>query len=134
MKNLHLFSMVSFLILTGCSGNSTPTNLKLTDLPTGQLRTMQMRQFDQSDIRIVNQAAIKTLVSLDFQIVRVDDQSHLIEAIRLENDHIMQANITLQAMANHGSTVRIILRYNQYFVTSQQTYQDFFDTLSRNLI
>lgn len=133
MKIFHLFSVVVVLLLAGCNGNSIPTSLRLTDLPTGQLRNMQMRQFDQSDINRVNQAVIKTLVSLDFQIVRVDDLSHLIEVIRLENGHIMQANIMSISMVNHGTTVRIALRYNQYFVTSPQVYQEFFDTLSRNL-
>lgn len=131
MKIFHLFFVVVVLLLAGCNGNSIPTSLRLTDLPTGQLRNMQMRQFDQSDINRVNQAVIKTLVSLDFQIVRVDDLSHLIEVIRLENGHIMQANII--SMVNHGTTVRIALRYNQYPVTSLQVYQEFFDTLSRNL-
>ncbi|MBI0018323.1 hypothetical protein H3S71_03105 [Commensalibacter sp. W8133] len=133
MKIFHLFSVVVVLLLAGCNGNSIPTSLRLTDLPTGQLRNMQMRQFDQSDINRVNQAVIKTLVNLDFQIVRVDDLSHLIEVIRLENGHIMQANIMLISMVNHGTTVRIALRYNQYPVTSPQVYQEFFDTLSRNL-
>lgn len=131
MKIFHLFSVVVVLLLAGCNRNSIPTSLRLTDLPTDQLRNMQMRQFDQSDINRVNQAVIKTLVSLDFQIVRVDDLSHLIEVIRLENGHIMQANII--SMVNHGTTVRIALRYNQYPVTSPQVYQEFFDTLSRNL-
>jgi len=102
MKIFHLFSVVVVLLLAGCNGNSIPTSLRLTDLPTGQLRNMQMRQFDQSDINRVNQAVIKTLVSLDFQIVRVDDLSHLIEVIRLENGHIMQANIMSISMVNHG--------------------------------
>lgn len=133
MKIFHLFSVVVVLLLAGCNGNSIPTNLRLTDLPTGQLRSMQMRQFDQSDINRVNQAVIKTLVSLDFQIVRVDDLSHLIEVIRMENGHIMQANIMSISTVNHGTTVRIALRYNQYSVTSPQVYQEFFDTLSRNL-
>lgn len=133
MKIFHLFSVVVVLLLAGCNGNSIPTNLRLTDLPTGQLRNMQMRQFDQLDINRVNQAVIKTLVSLDFQIVRVDDLSHLIEVIRMENGHIMQANIMSISTVNHGTTVRIALRYNQYSVTSPQVYQEFFDTLSRNL-
>ena len=113
MKIFHLFSVVVVLLLAGCNGNSIPTNLRLTALPTGQLRNMQMRQFDQSDINRVNRAVIKTLVSLDFQIVRVDDLSHLIEVIRLENGHIMQANIMSISTVNHGTTVRIALRYNQ---------------------
>lgn len=133
MKKICFSGFMLSLVLTACSAVTTPTNLNLTNQPISQLRTMQMRHFDQSDSTKALRSIIKTLVSLNFQIVRIDDQSGLIEAIRLENGSIMQANVTLKTIVEHGSWVRIILRYNQQFVTKEQTYQEFFDTLSRNL-
>lgn len=134
MKKKLIFNLLIVLILTSCSAVTTPTNLRLTDQPIAQLRMMQTRHFEQSDSTLALQAIIKTLANLDFQIVRVDNQSDLVEAIRLENNNIMQANVTVRTSLSSGSLVRIVLRYNQYFVVSEQTYQEFFESLSHNMI
>lgn len=133
MKKMIVAGMLSSLLLTACSQNAPPDNLRLTQLPASQLRAMQSRQFDQPDPMVGLRSAIKALSGLDFQIVRVDDQVGLIEAIRLENGGIMQANVSVNKMAGHGCLVRIVLRYNQQIVTAEAVYQVFFDTLSRDL-
>ncbi len=134
MKNNQFIPLIFLLFLVACQGYSTPSNLRLTDLSIIQLRAMQIRQFDQLDITQMMSAMIKTLANLDFQIVRVDSSINLIEAIRLENNNIMQANVIITKLSVKGlTTIRVVLRYNQNFVTSPQTYQDFFDTLSHFL-
>ncbi|CAI3925878.1 MULTISPECIES: hypothetical protein [Commensalibacter] len=121
------------LMLAGCSGSDAPTDLQLTKTLPSQLRNMQSKQFNQSNQKIVLQSIIKTLASLDFQIVRVDVQLGIIEAMQLDHDHIMQVNVVIQPASGRGSLVRINARYNQYPVEETQFYQRFFDTLSRNL-
>lgn len=134
MKRIMIYgSCLSILLLVGCSGSDAPSDLQLTKALPTQLRNMQSKQFSQTDQKITLQSVMKTLASLDFQIVRVDSEMGLIEAMQLDNDHIMQVNVTIQSLPAQGILVRINARYDQYPVEDALVYQRFFETLSRNL-
>lgn len=124
---------LSLFILAGCGGSDAPSDLQLTKTLPSQLRNMQSKQFTQTDQKIILQSVIKTLASLDFQIVRVDVPLGLIEATQLDRNHIMQVNVVIQPVSGQGSLVRVNARYNQYPVEDALVYQRFFETLSRNL-
>lgn len=137
MRKFDLICLMGLFALSACNNSSTPLNLRLTPLPATQLQSMQARDFSQPDPAVILQAVIKTLSLLDFQIVRVDEQSGLVEAIRLYDGDITQANVTLQKIGQNTGTgktrIRITLRIDQSLVTDMQTYQGFFRTLSRYL-
>lgn len=134
MNKMNLWGgFLAVSMLAGCNGSDAPKDLQLTKTLPSQLRNMQSKQFDQSNQKIVLQSVVKTLASLDFQIVRVDTQLGLIEAMQLDHNHIMQVNVVIQPASGQGSLVRINARYNQYPVEEALVYQRLFETLSRNL-
>lgn len=134
MNKLNLCgSFLSIMMLVGCSTSYSPEDLQLTKAPPSQLRVMQSKQFSQTDQAVLLQSVMKTLAGLDFQVVRVDTQLGLIEAMQLQNDHIMQVNVIIEHLPTNGSIIRMNVRYNQYPVEDPNVYQRFFETLSKNL-
>lgn len=132
-KMISLGGVCFLFLLVGCNGLDAPKDLQLTKAAPLQLRNMQTKQFTQTDLKIVIQSVIQTLANLDFQVVRVDTQLGVIEAMQQDHNHIMQVNVVIQPSSMQGCLVRINARYNQYSVENIQFYQRFFETLSRNL-
>lgn len=132
-KMISFGGFCSLFLLVGCNGLDTPKDLQLTNTLPSQLRNMQTKQFTQTNTKIAIESVIKTLASLDFQIVRVDTRLGIVEAMQLDDNHILQVNVVIQPAFDHGCLVRINARYNQYPVEDVQVYQRFFETLSRNL-
>lgn len=131
MKSLlSLFILTGFLM--GCSFKPD-ANLMVSSMPPTQMRMLQTRQFSQTDQALVLEAVIKTLSSLDFMILKVDEQDGLIEAIQVANDHIVQVNVVSTPIGNKGSSIRINGRFDQSPINSWQAYQRFFEALSHNL-
>lgn len=131
MKSLlSLFILTGFLM--GCSFKPD-ANLMVSSMPPTQMRMLQTRQFNQTDQALVLEAIIKTLSSLDFMILKVDEQDGLIEAIQVANDHIVQVNVVSTPIGNRRSSIRINGRFDQSPINSWQAYQRFFEALSHNL-
>jgi hypothetical protein len=95
-----------------------------------QLRQMQTRAFDTTDVEKTLRAAIATLQDLGFVVDKADLDLGTVTATKLDG-YALRMTVTVRHRGKTQVSVRANAQYNLAPVTEPQPYQSFFVALER---
>ena len=125
-------SITSLLVGVALCSGCTPMNHRLLDTEQRQvqLRQMQTRAFDTTDVERTLRAAIATLQDLGFVVDKADLELGTVSATKLDG-YALRMTVTVRRRGATQVSVRANAQYNLHPVTEPQPYQSFFVALQR---
>jgi hypothetical protein len=131
MNRLRISLGTCLVAVALCSG-CTPMNHRLLDSEQSQvqLRQMQTRAFDTTDVEKTLRAAISTLQDLGFVVDKADLELGTVSATKLDG-YALRMTVTVRRRGATQVSVRANAQYNLHPVTEPQPYQSFFVALER---
>lgn len=129
MRRFWCGVVVSVLII-GC----VPMNQRLLDSEQSQvqLRQIQSRAFDTTDVEKTLRSTIATLQDLGFVVDQADLDIGSVSATKLDG-YALRMTVTVRERGREQIIVRANAQYNLRPVTDPKPYQSFFAALERSM-
>jgi hypothetical protein len=124
------FALVLMLAVAACQASEK----KLLETPAEQaeLRAMQSRAFDTTDVEKVMRSVIGTLQDLGFVIDDANTTLGLISATKLEGG-VVRMMVTVKRRGKTQTAVRASAQQGYRTVVDPETYQRFFAALAKGM-
>ena len=131
MKNMPsavVLIIMSLFYLSSCAPSTK--QVMATSESQLKLRSMQSRAFDTTDKNKMMRTVIATLQDLGFIIDKADSTLGTVSATKL-NRYNLRITVTVKERGESQLVVRASAQYNIQPVEDPETYQQFFDSLSK---
>jgi hypothetical protein len=116
------------LVLVGCA--STQRSVLESEESQVQMRSIQTRAFDTTDLNKMMRTCIATLQDLGFVIDAADDEIGTITATKLDG-YQLRMTVSVRARGERQLLVRANAQYQVQLVKDPKPYQDFFSALEK---
>jgi len=129
MKNTLLSILILFsLLIAGCA--TTQQRLLDSNSSQVQLRSIQTRVFDATDIEKTLRTIMATLQDLGFVIDKADAELGTVTATKLKY-YALRMTVTVRRRGQTQLLVRANAQYNLRPITEPRPYQQFFAALEK---
>lgn len=125
----HFALAAALLLLVGCQTDSRQ-QVMLTDKSQVELRAVQTRAFDTTDMNLTVRTVIATLQDLGFVIDKADEELGMVSATKLSG-FVMRMTVTVRPRGKDQMAVRASAQYNIVAVSDAKPYQEFFNSLAQ---
>lgn len=127
-------SIIGLVVMASLLQACVPMNQRLLDSEQSQLqlRQIQSRAFDTTDVEKTLRASIATLQDLGFVIDKADLDIGTVTGTKLDG-YALRMTVTVRQRGRSQIVVRANAQYNLQPVTEPKPYQSFFVALERSM-
>jgi hypothetical protein len=122
--------LVLLMILVSCA--TSTHQILATNSSQVKLRSIQTRAFDTTDKEKLLRSVIATLQDLGFIVDSADDILGTVSGTKL-NTYILRITVSIRPRGTTQMLVRANAQYNIEAVEQPEPYQQFFDSLSKEI-
>lgn len=122
--------LVMLMILVSCA--TSTHQILATNSSQVKLRSIQTRAFDTTDKEKLLRSVIATLQDLGFIVDSADDVLGTVSGTKL-NTYILRITVSIRPRGTTQMLVRANAQYNIEAVEKPEPYQQFFDSLSKEI-
>jgi len=135
MKKINLTLLPLAIITLLISGCATTAEERVLDLNENQLklRSIQTRAFDTNDKEKMMRSVMATLQDLDFVVNKADYDLGIVTGTKFINNQVLKMTVIVREKDKSQLLVRANAQYGIKAISSPNTYQDFFDVLSKSI-
>ncbi|MBM3243723.1 MAG: hypothetical protein FJZ12_02685 [Candidatus Omnitrophica bacterium] len=135
MKKINLTLLPLAIITLLISGCATTAEERVLDLNENQLklRSIQTRAFDTNDKEKMMRSVMATLQDLDFVVNKADYDLGIVTGTKFINNQVLKMTVIVREKDKSQLLVRANAQYGIKAISSPNTYQDFFDALSKSI-
>jgi hypothetical protein len=123
-------ALIGICLVTGCATSNEA--VLATGSSAVELRSVQQRAFDTTDVEKTLRAVIATLQDLGFVVDKADATLGTVSATKLSG-YALRMTVTTRARGEKQIVVRANAQYQERAVEDPKPYQDFFTSLEKSM-